>query len=550
MAKQGPIDFFRFFYRHLGQKVYVTLFMGVVTGLLDGVGVFLFIPLLRQLSADEQVSRWVPDWNISTILLLLLAVFVAKAVIRYIGEMLRIRYQHGFIRSLRMQGIEGFVHFPYRAFVQADAGRLQNSLGSEINRTNQAFQLFFTAVQWGIMAAVMLLIAATAHLFFTFSVLLGGGVVQFLFNRFYRQTKGLSTTLTTENHRYHRLLIQLISQFTYLKANARVGAFAKHMGRSVTDLEDKQMQLGRIHAVISALREPLVLLISVAALLYHHHIGGDSWPLLLGVFVVLYRGVQSIVEMQSHYNAFLGLTGSLNNVDAFLSEMDGFAPLEQGVERINAAGDIKLQSIQYAAGNTSIFTNFSASFSDKTLSLIVGQSGTGKSTLLHLISGLLRPESGNIHMGSDEYAGLNLTHLQQSIGYITQDPAVFADSVFNNVTFWDTCTEETMIRFRKAMSEASLLEWLNELPDLEETPIGHQGHTLSGGQRQRLAIARELYRRVDVLLFDEPTASLDEHTAKSIAVSITKLKQQATVIVATHQPDIFTGMADKTVSLE
>lgn len=545
-----PLDYFRFFNRHLGYRVYVTLFMGVLTGLLDGVGVFLFIPLLQQLSSDAHVVSWIPDWSISTILLILLVVFVLKAVIRYVGEMLRVRYQHGFIRQLRMNGIEGFIHYPYQAFVEADAGRLQNSLGSEINRTNQAFQLFFTSAQWAVMAIIMLLIATATHPLFTLTVLIGGGMVQFMFNRFYRKTKGLSAELTRENHRYHRLLIQLISQFTYLKANARVSIFAKHMGKSVRDLEDNQLQLGNIHAAISALREPLVLLISVGALLYHHHIGGDSWPLLLGVFVVLYRGVQSIVETQSHYNAFLGLTGSLENIDGFLREMSAYVPDVKGTFRHHAKGDITLEAIRYKASSREVFRDFSAVFPARTLTVVVGESGKGKSTLLHLIGGLLQPQSGSIHIGSDDYSTLDIQGLQQHIGYITQDPAVFADSVYNNVTFWDDPTSENTQRFNKAMLEASMLDWMRALPNGHNTAIGHQGYTMSGGEKQRLAIARELYRRVDVLLFDEPTASLDEITANEIANTIAALKTKATIIVVTHQSEIFIPLAEKTIAIE
>ncbi|MCH8545766.1 MAG: ABC transporter ATP-binding protein/permease [Cryomorphaceae bacterium] len=549
MDRHRPVDFFRFFHQHLGGKVYITVLFGVLMGILDGLGLLLFLPLLKNLSAGEHSADWIPGWSITTVLLLLLLVFVIKAVIRYTGEIIKVRYQHGFIRDLRIKGIEGFRRMSYLQFVKSDAGRLQNSMGSEINRTNQAFQLFFTTVQWGILAIIAVSIAMVVHPLFTITVLLGGGLLQWMFNRFYRSTKHLSKTLTTQNHKYHRLLIQLINHFTYLKANARVAVYGNQMAQSVKEVEDNQLKLGNIHALISALREPLVLLISIGALLYHHHVRGDEWSLLLGVFVILYRGVQSIVETQSHYNAFLGLSGSLINVDAFLSEIPSAEDNADGQVRANAKGDFAFQQLSYKIGAVKVFSKFEEVVPGQKLTLIKGESGRGKSTLLHLISGLVRPSKGELMIGEDNYANLNIQALQKHIGYITQEPAVFADTLYNNVTFWDEDNEQNRLRFRRALEQAALIHFLDQLPDGADTAIGHQGYNLSGGQRQRLAIARELYRKADVLLFDEPTAALDKANAETIAGTIAHLKKNITIVVATHQPEVFLPHADKIINL-
>lgn len=549
MDKHRPIDFFRFFHRHLGGKVYVTMVFGVLLGLLDGLGLLLFLPLLRNLSDGENRVDWIPDWSITTVLLLLLGVFVIKGVIRYIGEIIKVKYQHGFIRDLRLKGIEGFRMMSYRQFVKSDAGRLQNSMGSEINRTNQAFQVFFTTVQWGVLAIIAVAIALMVHPLFTLTVLIGGALLQWMFNRFYRNTKQLSKTLTNQNHRYHRLLIQLINHFTYLKANARVAIYGKQMSQSVKEVEYSQLKLGNIHALISALREPLVLLISVGALLYHHHVRGDEWSLLLGVFVILYRGVQSIVETQSHYNAFLGLSGSLINVDAFLSEIPTSKNNAEGQVRANAKGDFSFRQMSYKVGAVKVFNNFDELIPEQKLTLVIGESGRGKSTLLHLMSGLVQPSKGVITIGNDDYANLNIQALQTRIGYITQESAVFADTLYNNVTFWDEDNEQNRARFTRALEQAALLPFVEQLPEGADTAIGHQGYNLSGGQRQRLAIARELYRQADVLLFDEPTAALDKGNAQTIAETIAHLKKNITIVVATHQPEVFLPHADKVVNL-
>ena len=123
------------------------------------------------------------------------------------------------------------------------------------------------------------------------------------------------------------------------------------------------------------------------------------------------------------------------------------------------------------------------------------------------------------------------------------------DTIFNNVTFWAEKTSENLKRYETAVKKAAIDSFINELSMKEETLLGNNGINLSGGQKQRLAIARELYKEVDLLLMDEATSALDGETEAIIQQHIEKLKGSLTIIVIAHRLATIKN-ADKIVILK
>ena len=124
---------------------------------------------------------------------------------------------------------------------------------------------------------------------------------------------------------------------------------------------------------------------------------------------------------------------------------------------------------------------------------------------------------------------------QKRIGYIAQEPVVFSDTIFNNITFWDSPNEENIKRFQKAIEQASIKKFIEELPEKENTLLGNNGINLSGGQKQRISIARELYKEIDILILDEATSALDSETEREIQENIDKLKGNYTIVIIAHR---------------
>jgi ABC-type multidrug transport system fused ATPase/permease subunit len=165
---------------------------------------------------------------------------------------------------------------------------------------------------------------------------------------------------------------------------------------------------------------------------------------------------------------------------------------------------------------------------------IVGPTGSGKTTLVDVLLGLLRPTSGCVLVDGDDLGGYERAW-QRLIGYVPQDPYLLDDSLRRNIAFGvpDSMVDEQ--RLARACTLAQVDEFMLQLPNGLETIVGEDGVRLSGGQRQRVAIARALYPDPAVLVFDEATAALDNQTEREVTRAIATLHGERTLIVIAHR---------------
>ena len=165
---------------------------------------------------------------------------------------------------------------------------------------------------------------------------------------------------------------------------------------------------------------------------------------------------------------------------------------------------------------------------------IKGSTGTGKSTILDLIMGLISPSSGEIKV-DEKKLEINNRNWHEKIGYVPQDVTLINENILKNIAFGVEEKEIDMQKINKCVEIANLSEFINQLPNKFETNIGHMSSNISGGQKQRIGIARALYHDPEILIFDEATNSLDEKTEQQILNVIKKLKGEKTIIFVSHQ---------------
>jgi ATP-binding cassette, subfamily B, bacterial PglK len=165
---------------------------------------------------------------------------------------------------------------------------------------------------------------------------------------------------------------------------------------------------------------------------------------------------------------------------------------------------------------------------------IVGSSGAGKSTLVDVILGLTPPTSGEVLIS-------NLSPLVAyklwpgSVSYVPQDAQVFDCSIADNVALGHDDSKAFEVEIRDALSRASLIDFVDSLPDGMQTIVGDRGAKLSGGQRQRLGIARALFSKPKILVLDEATSALDAETEAAVSTALNTLKGSTTLIVVAHR---------------
>ena len=179
---------------------------------------------------------------------------------------------------------------------------------------------------------------------------------------------------------------------------------------------------------------------------------------------------------------------------------------------------------------------------------IFGDSGSGKSSFINLLIGLLKPDSGKI-LVNDKDIHSNISHWRKNIGYVPQSIFLIDDTFKKNITFEIENDSENLTKLNDCLKQAELTKFINTLQNGLDTIVGERGSRISGGQLQRVGIARALYNDPKILIFDESTSALDKDTELEIIKNIYKFKNKKTLIIITHKRDLLKE-CDKIYKLE
>lgn len=204
-----------------------------------------------------------------------------------------------------------------------------------------------------------------------------------------------------------------------------------------------------------------------------------------------------------------------------------------GVPTLEGRVQLRQVSYQPADAEGPILSGIDLDVAPGTTVAVVGRSGSGKTTLLRLLAGLIEPSDGAVLYDRTDSRTLRYRDLRRQVGFVLQQPYVFASSIAENIALGDDPVDLEAVR--AAAEIADLADLVERLPLGYDTPVGDRGLPLSGGQAQRLAIARALYRRPPVLLFDEATSALDTESEAVVKRNIDRLLEGRTAFVVAHR---------------
>ncbi|THD84503.1 ATP-binding cassette domain-containing protein [Aliigemmobacter aestuarii] len=196
------------------------------------------------------------------------------------------------------------------------------------------------------------------------------------------------------------------------------------------------------------------------------------------------------------------------------------------------APEIRLEDVCFGYGDLPVLNGATFTADAGRTTALVGASGAGKSTVFGLLTGLLQPTSGRILMGGVDTADLSLADLRAQFAVVTQDSALFDETLRENIGLGRDLPEA---RIRAAVEAAHVAEFTDALPLGLDTPAGPRGSGLSGGQRQRIAIARALVSDAPVLLLDEATSALDAQSEALVSDALARLGEGRTTLVIAHR---------------
>ncbi|MFL2639549.1 MAG: ABC transporter ATP-binding protein [Flavobacteriaceae bacterium] len=310
----------------------------------------------------------------------------------------------------------------------------------------------------------------------------------------------------------------------------------KKLEKIASSSREKNMSLAKVQALFFPL---MILLIGLSNVLVIY-VGGNQYmnnQIELGILAefIIY------VNMLTWPVATVGWVTSIvqqaeasqKRINEFLKSNSIIIYNKKNNDKIN--GNITFKNVDFTYPETNIQALKKISFSVKKGEsvAIMGDVGSGKSTLVELICKVYSPDDGQIFIDNINIEKVNLKNLRNSIGYVPQHTFLFSDTIENNIKFGaNEADEKNVIEFAK---KSCLDKDVQVFKDKYQTLLGERGVNLSGGQKQRLSIARALIKKPQILILDDSLSALDNETEKKIISNIKQLNKKTTLIITTHR---------------
>ncbi len=520
-----------------------------LAGFLEGVGIIALLPLITILIDQGQTqtgfladtAHFIFDTlgfepTVLTALLFIVGAMCLKAAVNMLA-FIQVAYSASHVcADLRLNFIYHLFCARWSHYVGIKSGATANAIGTEAQRAAISFKQGCQAFSYIIQIFVYGLLALLVSWELTVLAVCAGGFMVLSLSFLIKEARRSGAKMT----QVYDDVLSLITDSFYgakpLKAMSKGMNLYSILEKHIHDLQSAQRRLDIADQSLGVLSEPLMV-IFIAGGLYGALTFSDL-PMaeLLFMAVLFLRTIMRVSSAQRSYQSMAANESAMqalqSKVDAAIEARENFS----GTIKPTLEDCITVEDVSFSYGGEDIIKNVSLKIPAKTLQVIYGPSGTGKTTLVDLLIGLYQPSAGDIKIDGHSLADVNLSQWRQMVGYVPQDVLLFHDTLLNNIRLNDEkFTDENV---RKALEMAGAWEFVKDLEDGLDTIVGERGSRFSGGQRQRIAIARAIINKPSILVLDEATSALDPDTEKRILKTVKALSKEMAVLAISHNAAI------------
>ena len=444
--------------------------------------------------------------------------------------------------SISKRLIEGYINQPYSWFLNRHSADLSKTIYTEVGTViGKAIQPFINLIAHGTVAFSIILLLLIYEPFLTLisSFIFGGvyGLIYMLSRNYLKKIGKERVNLNTE-----RFIISN-EAFAAIK-ELKLGGLEKIFLTRWIYPAKKFAKFQASFKILSEIPRYIVEIIAFGSILllilYFLSKNNSFISILPAITFVAFAGYRLVPAFQNIFLALTQLRFAGPAVDALYEDIKSLDPGINYKSKINLLfnNSITLSKISYKYPKSSkiVLNDIQLEIPFKSKVGIVGITGSGKTTLVDIILGLLSPTTGTLKVDEKIISDRNIKAWQSYVGYVPQNIFLADDTIAANIAFGVSKVDIDEKNVESAAKIANLHEFINNnLPEKYNTTIGERGVRLSGGQRQRIGIARALYKKPKVLILDEATSSLDNITEEAIINSLNFIDKDLTVIFIAHR---------------
>lgn len=330
-------------------------------------------------------------------------------------------------------------------------------------------------------------------------------------------------------------IIEYTQGLAVLRATRQVGEQSQRLQNSLKNLREVQTKANELGTLPSILISTIVQvgIVLITALAIGLSLGGSLG--LAAVFALIVITVRFSEPLALFANMSTMLDFMEASIDR-ISELLAIKPLDTKTkidEVVGSSVSFENVSFAYAGTDEVVLNKLSFDIPERSLTALVGSSGSGKTTVTKLISRYADPQQGAVKIGGADISALSQADLMQQLSVVFQDVYLFDDSIMENIRLAKPSASDAEIE--AAAKAANCHEFIMRLPQGYDTTVGEIGGSLSGGERQRISIARAILKDAPIVILDEPTSALDTESEVAVQRAIDVLVKDKTVIVIAHR---------------
>lgn len=552
------------FYRAYPWQTFFTLLALSVAGLAEGVGLSVLLPLLNMAmegqgqaapASDNEFSQSVRGAldvlgitpTLGNMLLVVVFAIGGKSLLLLFAKR-QVGYTAARLATdLRLELLRAIMRSRWEYFLGQPVGKLTNSLATEAARASESFVNGATALTFLAQAVVYGAVAIAVSWRATLTGIVAGAVIIGLSHSLVRITKKAGRKQTS-------VLLSLMATMTDTLGSVKPlkGMGREHLADAVLSMETTRLNralerqaLGS--ALLESTQEFLFALVIAGGIYVALAEFAMPFATVMVLVVVVGQMVALLGKVQKQYQKMTLSESAYWSMQRTIAEAQAEEEELRGGERPVLATRLCMEGVCFAYDERRVLDDLSLEIPAGQLATLIGPSGAGKTTVVDLLIGLIRPDAGRITLDGAPLDSMDIKQWRRSIGYVPQETLLLHESIAHNVSLGDR--ELSQADIEHALRAAGAWDFVSALPEGLHSNVGERGGRLSGGQRQRIVIARALVRCPQLLILDEATSALDAESAEAVRQTLERLRGSLTILTITHESGLV-DIADRVYRLE
>ena len=515
-------------------KIFLAVFFSILVAASTSATAWLLDPAIDKifLNRDQSLLLIIPFF--------IIIAFATKGISLYLAKILMINVAEEVKKKIQIDMLSSFIKADTEYIENKHTGKYISNLNFDVNQITMMLSTsFLNFFKDGLTLIGLLTVMFYQNWRLSLIAIIMIPLASVTAKRLGKRISKVVTEAQDKSGDLNKYLIDIFKNHKIIKIFQREKFEEKRSEKFVNDLKEKSIKISTVFIRATPIMEILtgimiaILIFYSGKLIMNEQLSLNNFFSFLAAMMLAYQPVKSLATIN------VGVGQGMSAAKRILPIIDNRNLIDPNEDKSIIDfknGDIEFKDINFNYSSNQenkVLNKINIKINGKKMTALVGQSGSGKSSLLSLIPRIYDPKSGILEIDGQNIKNVNLHSLRKEISIVDQNVTLFDDTIFNNIKYAKPNASEEEIY--KAAEQSMCLDFIEKLENKYQTMIGENGVRLSGGEKQRLSIARAFLKDSKIILLDEATSSLDSETEEKIQRALDKLILNKTTVVIAHR---------------